>query len=173
MELVFYIFVPALLLLLAGKLLWPKPERNTGSAAPSNISEFLPVHHREFPDVERQLSEYREISLKARKERRAASLTYLESLRADFLRVERLLNRAAKFLPEVTLQGESRRLWVGLRFRYGYWIARQQIIFGLDVATRLKDLAQKLQTLSDWADAALNQVAREYGLPVLQSDLNR
>jgi hypothetical protein len=90
-----------------------------------------------------------------------------------FLRVEQLLNRAAKFLPEVTVQGESRRVWVGLKFRFGYWMARQQIVLGLDVATRLKNLAQKLQTLSDCADAALSQVAREYGLPVLQSDLNR
>ena len=71
------------------------------------------------------------------------------------------------------MQGESRRVWVGLRFRLGYWIARQQIIFGLDVSGRLKDLAQKLQTLSDWADVTLSDVAREYGLPVLQSDLNR
>jgi hypothetical protein len=37
----------------------------------------------------------------------------------------------------------------------------------------LKDLTQKIQTLSDWADTALEQVAREHGLPVLQSDLNR
>jgi hypothetical protein len=64
-------------------------------------------------------------------------------------------------------------VWVALKFRFGYRIARQQIIFGLDVAARLKDLAQKLQTLSDWADATLSEVAREHGLPVLQSDLNR
>jgi len=47
-----------------------------------------------------------------------------------------------------------------------YWIARQQIIFGLDVAARLKNLVQNIQTLSDWADTALDQVAREHGLPV-------
>jgi hypothetical protein len=173
MELLFYIVVPAILLVLAGKLLWPKSETKAAPEHPANISEFLPIHHREFPDVERRLSEYGEISRKAHSERRAASLAYLESLRADFLRVEQLLNRAAKFLPEVTVQGESRRVWVGLNFRFGYWMARQQIVLGLDVATRLKNLAQKLQTLSDCADAALSQVAREYGLPVLQSDLNR
>jgi hypothetical protein len=173
MELIFYIVVPAVLLVLAVKLLWPKSEGRTAPKHPSNISEFLPIHHREFPDVARRLSEYGEISRKAHTERRAAALAYLESLRADFLRVEQLLNRAAKFLPEVTVQGESRRVWVGLRFRLGYWIARQQIIFGLDVSGRLKDLAQKLQTLSDWADVTLSDVAREYGLPVLQSDLNR
>jgi hypothetical protein len=173
MELIFYIVLPALLLVLAGKLLWPKAEPKPVPTAPSNISEFLPIHHREFADVERRLTEYGEISRKVRAERRAAALAYLQSLRADFLRVEQLLNRAAKFLPEVTLKGESRRVWVGLRFRLGYWIARQQIIFGLDVAARLRNLVQNIQTLSDWADTALDQVAREHGLPVLQSDLNR
>ena len=173
MELAFYILVPVLLLVLAGKLLWPKPVQKSAPPPASNISEFLPFHHREFPDVERRLAEYGEIGRKARSERRAAARAYLESLRADFLRVERLLNRAAKFLPEVTVKGESERVRVGLNFRIGYWIARQQIIFGFDVAARLKDLTQKIQTLSDWADTALEQVAREHGLPVLQSDLNR
>jgi hypothetical protein len=173
MELVFYILVPVLLLVLGAKLLWPRAESRPTAAPPSNISEFLPVHHREFADVERRLAEYGEIGRKVRAERRAAALAYLESLREDFLRVERLLNRAAKFLPEVTMKGESDRVRVGLKFRIGYWIARQQIIFGFDGAARLKDLTQKIQTLSDWADTALDQVAREYGLPVLQSDLNR
>jgi hypothetical protein len=173
MEMAFYVLVPLLLLVLAGKLLWPRSERKRAAASPSNISEFLPVHHREFPDVERRLAEYGEIGRKVRAERRAAALAYLDSLYQDFLRVERLLNRAAKFLPEVTMKGESERVRIGLNFRIGYWIARQQIIFGLDVGSRLKDLTQKIQTLSDWADTALDQVAREHGLPVLQSDLNR
>src|ERR1700677_3132395 len=155
MELIFYIVVPVILLVLAVKLLWPKADAKPTPQHLSSISEFLPIHHREFPDVARRLSEYGEISRKAHTERRAASLAYLESLRTDFLRVEQLLNRAAKFLPEVTVQGESQRVWVGLKFRFGYWIARQQIIFGLDVAARLKHLAQSLQTLSDWADATL------------------
>lgn len=171
-ELVLYALIFVLMLV---ALIWAILPRSPSSSANSQqltINDFLPIHHREFEDVDRRLSEYDALLQRIQSERREVVLQYLESLRDDFRRVDQLLNRAAKFLPELTLEGESERFWIGARFRFHYRIAKLQMTLGFVPAGQLKTLTRKVRTLAAFADKALGEIAREHGLRVLQSDLN-
>ncbi len=167
------IFVPITLLLLVGlaALLWrdsrPKPTHTL------KINDFLPVHHQHFEDVDRRLSEYEEMLSRIQSERRELAFEYLAELRADFEQVTYLLNRAAKFLPELTLTGESSRVRVAIWFLVQYHLARLQIRLGIIPTGRLATLTTKVRFLARVADQFLNVIAQEHGLPILESDLNR
>ncbi len=172
--LVFYVVTAVLLILLFLKLLLPEGSRfRSHRNEELAINDFLPTHQREFEEVEHRLLEYDDLLEKINSERREVALGYLDALRDDFLRVEELLNRAAKFLPALTLRGEGERLWVGLKFRFDYRIARLWIRAGLAPAVGLKSLTRQVQTLADWADKTLAVIAREPGLRALQSELNK
>jgi hypothetical protein len=170
-SLIFFISVPALLIAALVALLW----RNSRKRPPHTltINDFLPIHHHQFEEVDRRLAEYEELLRKIQSERREFALKYLAELRADFEKVTELLNRAAKFLPEITLSGERERFWVGVKFRAEYRLVQLQIWFGLVPAEHLKALTAKVRLLAHSADGFLNEIAREHGLPVLESDLNR
>jgi hypothetical protein len=144
-----------------------------GSHHTLTINDFLPVHHHQFEEVDRRLAEYEEMLRRIQSERRDVALRYLAQLRADFERVAQLLNRAAKFLPEITLDGESERFWVSAKFRVEYRLVQLQIRLGVVPAGHLRALTAKVRFLAHSADQCLNEIAREHGLPVLESDLNR
>jgi hypothetical protein len=171
-EVVFYTFISLLLLLIFLGFFFqsssPKPQHHQ----PLTIEHFLPVHHREFEELKHRLAEYDAMLQRIQAGRRDAALAYLGALRNDFMRVQELLNRAAKFLPEVTLEEESERIWVGLKFRFQYRLARLQILLGSVPAVRLKALTSNVCLMANWADKALNEIARQHGLRVLESDLN-
>ena len=171
-ELLLYVLFTLVLLLLSLKLCLQKSAPRSKDSRARTIAELLPVHHREFEGVERRLSEYEALLQKIHLERRAVALGYLDALRDDFLRVEQLLNHAAKFLPDLTLQGEGERLWVGIIFRLEYRIARMRARFGFVPAVQMGALTRQVRLLAQRADAALDLIARECGLPSLQSDLN-
>jgi hypothetical protein len=171
-ELVFYVLIFVLLVVASIWALIPRAKARIKGSQQLKIDDFLPIHHREFEDVDRRLSEYDALLQRIQSERREVVLRYLESLRHDFLRVDQLLNRAAKFLPELTLEGESERFWLGIKFRFQYRLARLQMALGLVPAIRLKALTQKVRILATWADKAVAEIAHEHGLRVLQSDLD-
>jgi hypothetical protein len=123
--------------------------------------------------VERRLVEYENTLERIDAERRELAMAYLAELQADFEEVTFLLNRAAKFLPELTVSGESQRAAVALRFRTQCAIARLQIRFGVIPAMRLSELTHKVRSLARIADEFLGVIAQERGLPVLESDLKR
>jgi len=172
-ELLFYVLFTLLLLLLFLRLLFQKSKPRPEDNRELTIAELLPVHHREFEEVEHRLSEYDVLLRRIHSERREVARGYLDALRDDFLRVERLLSHAAKFLPDLTLQGEGERLWVGIRFRLEYRVARLRTRLGFVPAVQIEVLTQQVRRLAQRADEALELVARECGLPVLQSDLNK
>jgi hypothetical protein len=172
-HLVFYVSVCIFLMLALLKLLLQSPRRSDHQSQTLTINDFLPVHHHAFEEVDLRLSEYEEMLKKIQTERREFALTYLNAIRDDFERVIKLLNRAAKFLPELTLEGESERLTVRLKFRLQWRLAYTQILFGHVPAARLRALTSKVGLLAQRADYALNTIAREHGLGVLQLDLNR
>ena len=98
---------------------------------------------------------------------------YLAELRGDFERVEQLLNHAAKFLPEITVRGESERFWVGVKFRVQYRLVELQVRFGIVPARRLKTLTTEVRFLARSADVFLKEIAQKQSLGALESDLNR
>ena len=146
-----------------------RPRRNHTST----INGLLPVRHQHFEEVERRLVEYENTLERANSERRKLALAYLDELQDDFEEVTFLLNRAAKFLPELTVSGESRRAALALRFRTECAIARLQIRSGVIPAMRLSALTDKVRSLARIADEFLSVIAQERGLPVLESDLKR
>jgi hypothetical protein len=172
-ELVFAVVVGVLLIswsIRALYRLWrpqPRPKVTFG------IKDFYPVHHREYEAVEERLAEYEDILRRVGAEHRATSLRYLDAVRDDFLRVERLLNYGAKFMPELTFEGELRRAWLSIHYRLEFKLARLKVRCGINATGQLRSLTQKVRLMARMADDLLNQVAREQGLPVLENDLNR
>jgi len=147
--------------------------RRTGTSDHQlTINDFLPSHHLHFQEVQGRLAEYNAMLRKVEALRRDTAIAFVEAIRGDFFRLQHLLTRAAKFIPELTLQGESHRFWIGMKFRLECRLARLQILFGLDATGCLEALTAKVRLLTDCADKALNEVARHQGLRDLESDLN-
>ncbi len=140
--------------------------------AHTSVQELIPVHHRQYSLVRERLARYDELLSKIQFERRETALAYLDDLREDFLRVERLLNHAAKFLPELRSAHEFRRfaeaLWLRLEFRF----LRLSIRFGFMPYLRLTAVTRDVAKLARWANDVLAEVAVGPGLPSLQADLN-
>lgn len=166
-------FVALALLLLVALVVILRKDSRPKPPHTLTIKDFLPVHHHHFGEVDRRLSEYEEMFSRIQSERRELALAYLTELRKDFVQVTYLLNRAAKFLPEPTLAGETSRLRVAVWFQAQYHFARLQIRFGIVPTGRLTALTTKVTFLARVAGQFLNVISREHGLPVLESDLNR
>jgi hypothetical protein len=137
------------------------------------IKDFYPIHHREYEAVEERLAEYEAILQRVGAEHRTTALRYLDAVREDFLRVEKLLNHGAKFMPELTLGGELRRVSLSIQYRFEFKLARVKVRWGINATGQLRSLTQKVRLMARMADDLLNQIAREQGLPVLENDLNR
>jgi len=149
-------------------------KNSTKTSAPTkSINDFLPVHYQHFVEVDRRLAEYEETLKKVESDRRDFALKYLTYLRTDFEHISRLLNLAAKFVPEITLRGEMERFWIRLKFRLQFRLVQLQVRFGMIPAVRLKGLTASVRLLARSTDQFLNDIAREHGLHILKSDLNR
>lgn len=138
---------------------------------PLTIQDCINLDEGFLDEAESRLSEYDAMLRRIKTEQRDAAIAYLEAVRDDYLRVEHLLNRSAKFLPELTFAGETARVFLGIKFRLGYRLARLEIRCGFFPAEGLKALTTKLRLAGVWAGKTLNEVSREHGLPVLESDL--
>jgi hypothetical protein len=171
-DLIINLLFPCFLLVLLLFLVLRRPRMNESKSEAFTINDFLPRHHLAFQEVQQRLAEYNAILRETEAKRRDTAIGFLNAIRGDFLRLQHLLTRAAKFVPELTVKGEAHRFWLGFRFRLECRLAHVQILLGLDSSRRLGALTVKLRLLADRADKALNEVARHYGLPVLESDLN-
>jgi hypothetical protein len=169
-SLIFFAVLPALLLL--GLLVLALKLSRRESRPVIRIDDLLPVHYRHFEEVDRRLVEYDDVLRGIQFERREFALVYLAELRGDFERVEELLNYAAKFLPEITVRGESERFLIGVKFRFQYRLVELQVRFGIVPVRHLQALTAKVGFLARSADLFLNEIAQKQGLGVLESDLN-
>lgn len=149
--------------------------KNSAKKAPQAlaINDLLPNHQHQFEEANHRLAEYEKMLTRIQSERRKFALDYLAELQTDFEHITDLLNRAAKFLPEISLGAEFERFWLAVNFRAGCRLTRLQIRLGLSPMSHLKALTAKVRLLADTADQFLNEIARERGLGVLQSDRNR
>lgn len=146
--------------------------KNQAINGPLTINDFFPSHHLEFREAQQRLAEYNAVLREIGAKRRDTAIEFLEAIRGDFSRLQHLLTCATKFVPELTLESEAHRFWIGVRFGFEWKLARLQILLGFDSSSRLNSLTLKLQFLARRADKTLNEVARHYGLPTLESDLN-
>ncbi len=169
--LILFVLLSVITLLCLIALLREKPVAHR--ARKLAVNDLFPVHHYKFEQVDRRLSEYEEMLTNIHSEERAVALRYLAELRLDFENVTRLLNCAAKFVPEIRVEQEGERLWVGIRFRFEYRLAQARIRLGFTPTADVRSLTEKVRFLARLADQFLNEIARAQGLRVLESDLNR
>lgn len=170
-EILAYIFAPVLLLAITLWLTLGNFGPTRKDNLPRTIEDCLVSDQQLLDDTEHRIAEYDTMLQQIQAERRDAAISYLEAVRNDYLRVEHLLTRAARFLPELTVKGETARLVLGIRFRFEYRLARLQVRLGFLPADGLKALAAQLRLTAAWADVVLNEISRERGLPVLEADL--
>lgn len=171
-EIVAYIITPPLLLIAVFCLCFPNAIRKARTPKnPLTVQDCLNIDEALLDRAECRLAEYDSMLQRIKAEQQDTVIAYLDAVRDDYLRVEHLLNRSARFVPELTISEEAARFFLGIKFRLGYRLARLEIRFGFLPAAGLKALTAKLQLAAGWAGQALNEVSREHGLPVLESDL--
>jgi len=166
-----YVFAPILLLAITLWLTLGNFGLTQNDNCPRTIEDCLVSDQQLLHDTEYRIAEYDTMLRRIRAERRAAAMSYLQAVHDDYLRIEHLLTRAARLLPELTVKGETARLALGIRFRFGYRLAGLQLRLGFLPAAGLKALAAKLRVAAAWADDVLNEISHERGLLVLESDL--
>lgn len=158
-------FIAALFSLFVRK---PRPK-----AAVLSVTELLPEHYREFVALTADLARYDDLLRQVHLARREAALTYLDQLHEDFNRVERLLNHATKFIPDISPANELSRFVRGIWFRLELRTLKIFVHFGFMPPVRLGIVTREVARLSEWAETVLAEVASRPGLPHLRADLNR
>lgn len=126
----------ALLWLLFGS---PKNER-VSPLDPLQIEQILPVNCRHFPQISQLLSQEdtqfmrkrapHHIEGKWRAERREILRQYLDGLRQDFTRLQRLARLIAALSPEVRKRQEWEWLWLALQFHFSYRMLALKLALG-------------------------------------------
>jgi hypothetical protein len=157
-------FVVAIFSLLARK---SRPD-----AAVLSVTELLPEHYREFGVLTTHLAHYDDLLRKVQIARREAALTYLDRLQKDFSRVERLLNHATKFIPDISPANELKRFARGIWFRLELRTLRIAVQLGFMPFAQFRAATREIARLAEWAESVLAEVASHPGLPNLRADLN-
>ncbi len=169
-----FVGLAVLLLLALFYLLRERPEARPAPKAVAKlaIEELFPLHLRNFAQVRQALSpadqQYlkerasRRIQRQARTERLNVARQFLDRLREDFSRLERLGRTVAALSPAVSRSWEAERLWLGLRFRILYRITWLRLATGgvsLPQLTRLTELVGNLAGQTEASMAALEEVS--------------
>jgi len=151
-EITLYI-VFVVLLLGASALLLRRPggSRTAGDTGAEERAEFFPVHSRYFPQARRVLSleDTRYMAGRAspqlyrrwRKSLRHAALLYLEGLREDFRRLNRLARLLALHSPKVQPKEELELARLNLKFQVLYGIVWCRLWLGRPTDERLGEMA--------------------------------
>lgn len=137
------------------------------------VIELMPGHYQDFGPLSSDLARYEELLQRAQRARRDIALAYLDDLQNDFIRVQRLLNHATKFIPDLSPPDELNRFARGIWFHVELRALRISVRCGWMPLARLDAMTREVSRLADWANAVLGQLASQSGLPVLQADLNR
>ena len=168
MSLTIIVFTLASLLLLGaigGLLLKPLP-KETSLDLGNQIEELLPLHSQHFPQLRQALEstdlQYvrrktsRETERTWREERRRILRSFLDGLAEDFARLDRLSRVVASLSPRISRREELERVWLSMRFRFGYRIISTKISVGnLASAQQLRRMTELIGNLSALAEAAM------------------
>jgi hypothetical protein len=138
-----------------------------------NVTELMPERYQGFGALSSDLTRYEELLRRVQRARRDAAIAYLDDLLNDFVRVQRLLNHAAKFVPDLSPADELNRFVRGLWFHTEVRLLRLSVRCGWTPIARLDAVTREVSRLADWANTVLAQVASQPGLPGLRAELNR
>ncbi|MGB7023479.1 MAG: hypothetical protein WBD73_06745 [Candidatus Acidiferrales bacterium] len=130
----------AILLSLVWLLFGPRTIASPPTIGDLQIEKVLPVNCRHFPQISQLLSQedtqfMREraphhIQSKWRAERRRILKQYLNGLRQDFERLERLARLIAAFSPEIRKRQEWEWVWLALQFHFSYRMVTLKLAIG-------------------------------------------
>jgi hypothetical protein len=122
------------------------------------IEELFPLHCRYFPQLRQVISrgdeQYmrqrasRRLQQRWRAERRQVAQQFLEGLRDDFLRLNRLAGTVASLSPRVDQRHEAERLRLALRFRLLWFLVGLRLKLGPAPLAQLTGLANLISTLA-------------------------
>ena len=154
----------ALLWLLLGR-------RSPGDLAQEalEIHELLPVHCKYFPQIQNLLNSQdqdfvgRRVPLKIAKqwsaERRAILRLYIQGLREDFRRMEKLARLLAALSPEVKRAQEWEWFGLSVQFRLLYVAMQLRLAAGILPAGELARVAETLTALRLMLESTMNGMA--------------
>lgn len=122
-------------------LLFGSPTNQTVSSLDAlEIEKILPVHCRHFAQISQLLSQEdtefmrkrapRHLVGKWRAERRGILKQYLDGLRQDFTRLERLARLIAALSPEIRKRQEWEWFWLALQFHLSYRMVALKLALG-------------------------------------------
>ncbi len=122
-------------------LLFGSPTNQTGSSLDAlEIEKILPVNCRHFPQINQLLSQEdtefmrkrapHHLVGKWRAERRGILKQYLDGLRQDFTRLERLARLIAALSPEIRKRQEWEWFWLALQFHLSYRMVALKLALG-------------------------------------------
>lgn len=130
----------AILLALLWLLFGSPTNRTVSSLDALEIEKVLPVNCSHFPQISQLLSQEdtefmrkrapHHLVRKWRGERRGILKQYLDGLRQDFTRLERLARLIAAFSPEIRKRQEWEWFWLALQFHFSYRMVALQLALG-------------------------------------------
>ena len=178
MNITFILFVSivvALLILLVWALRNPA-QRGSLKVEPASLEQPRPRHATYLPLIRQALSptdiEFLatrgspNLARRARKERRAVALSYLDELRNDFQRLLRLARVVASLSPEVGAGQEFERVRLSLRFSCRCQMIRLELYSGFLVLPQLDGLSQMVSELAVRMEAAMKELGERAALAV-------
>jgi len=102
------------------------------------------------------------LARRARAERRAAAILYVEALHGDFRKVLQVGRQLALLSPEVAGEQEAERFWIAVRFECRYQMVRGLLRLGASPLEQLERMTEVVGVFShrlDMAIAALGEQA--------------
>jgi len=172
-----FTLVAVLLLAAIGWLLGKPLPKETSLDLGNQIEELLPLHSQHFPQLRQALEstdlQYvrrktsRETERTWREERRRILRSFLDGLAEDFARLDRLSRVVASLSPRFSRREELERVWLSMRFRFGYRIISMRISSGTFASVhqlrRMTELIGNLSALAEAAMARLETVPPDRG----------
>ena len=128
--------------------------------------DLLPKHYRFFPQVSRALSgedmEYLtrrtdgHARSAARRARRGVGLEFLQGLREDYRRLNRLARALTALAPSANVQRESERVWLELRFKFVWYFVWLCLWTGMTPIIQIRRLADLIGGSTARLETAIN-----------------
>jgi HAMP domain-containing protein/cbb3-type cytochrome oxidase subunit 3 len=169
-------FVITLALVLLGLLFWllfppQRRERPKSALDRLEVEDLRSLHSRYFPQIRQALSAsdgaflQRRVPRRARRvwqaERRHVAQQYLDGLRNDFRKLNRLARTVAALSPHVSRRQEIERFWLCRHFHVLYWIVGLRLQLGFIPLPQLASLTDLVGRLSLQIEAAMALLERD------------
>lgn len=143
------------------------------------VEDLLPHHYKYFPQVRQALSDEdaRYLALRAtpgarrlaRHARRSAALRFLEGLRDDYNRLDRLARTLTAFAPAANSRREMERIWLAVRFDLLWVLVWLSLWTGMTPVVQLRSLADLIGSLAARLETSMAALQTSTAAPSLRT----